>query len=187
MYLGDNINYIKYDKKYDIEPIKKRLFELDDDTWTPTQRGEKWNIETKGIEVIGHKPNKAETFHISQVVYRDIDEQLKSLTIPIVKDLEKDFDCTVIRAVYVNLLKGCSIHPHIDAGKYAALAHRMHVTILINDQVIYTVGGEKYCMTELGGLYEIDNQKTHAVDNLGSEDRIHLVLLVLPNKDIDFS
>ena len=203
MHLENDLNYKVYNKKYDISQIKKRYVELPDAVKQQRNNNPKELVELKsntfdqrhgvqhetiGLEMISHLRVIKEKFSISDILYKsNFDGELKSYALPIIEDLEKEFNGKVIRAVFVNLPSGKNIYPHIDEGLYAGLSHRLHVPIITNNNVIYTVGDEKFCMTEVGKLYEINNQKTHAVENLGTEDRIHLVVLLLPSIHVDFS
>ena len=61
-------------------------------------------------------------------------------------------------------------------------SHRIHLSIITNDEVWFTVGNETIHMRE-GELYEINNRRMHSVKNAGSEDRVHLIMdYVLPGE-----
>ncbi|MGI9205076.1 MAG: aspartyl/asparaginyl beta-hydroxylase domain-containing protein [Woeseiaceae bacterium] len=80
-----------------------------------------------------------------------------------------------VRASLVKLLAGCSIAPHQDMNFSLTHSHRVHLPIITNDDVLFTVGGETLNMRE-GQLFEINNRRMHSVCNNGAEDRIHLIL-----------
>jgi len=80
-----------------------------------------------------------------------------------------------IRASFLRLLPGASIAEHRDMNFSQAHAHRVHVPIITNDQVWFTVGGETLNIPE-GEIYEINNRRLHSVRNEGDEPRVHLVL-----------
>lgn len=87
-----------------------------------------------------------------------------------------------IRASLVKLGAGCSIAAHQDNNFSLTHSHRVHLPIVTNDKVTFTVGRETIHMAE-GQLYEINNRRMHSVDNQGSEDRVHLILdFVLPGE-----
>ncbi len=87
-----------------------------------------------------------------------------------------------IRATLVLLKAGCAIAEHQDKNFSLAHSHRIHLPIITNDQVLFTVGSETINMRE-GQLFEINNRRMHSVHNNGADDRIHLILdFVLPGE-----
>lgn len=87
-----------------------------------------------------------------------------------------------IRASLVRLKAGCSIAEHQDLNFSLTHSHRIHLPVITNDEVWFTVGSETINMRE-GQLFEINNRRKHSVHNKGSEDRDHLILdFVLPGE-----
>ncbi|MFC3051574.1 aspartyl/asparaginyl beta-hydroxylase domain-containing protein [Kordiimonas pumila] len=80
-----------------------------------------------------------------------------------------------IRVNLVKLAAGGEIAEHKDMNFSLAHSHRIHVPIITNDKVVFKVGQEALSMKE-GEIYEINNRRTHAVVNGGTEDRVHLIL-----------
>ncbi len=87
-----------------------------------------------------------------------------------------------IRASLVRLTAGCDITAHRDMNFSLTHSHRIHLAIISNDEVWFTVGNESINM-RAGELYEVNNRRVHSVDNKGEEDRVHLILdFVLPGE-----
>lgn len=87
-----------------------------------------------------------------------------------------------IRASLVRLKAGCSIAEHQDMNFSLTHSHRIHLPIVTNDQVLFTVGKETINMRE-GQLTEINNRRMHSVHNNGPDDRVHLILdYVMPGE-----
>jgi len=87
-----------------------------------------------------------------------------------------------IRASLVRLTAGCDITAHRDMNYSLTHSHRIHLAIISNDEVWFTVGNESINM-RAGELYEVNNRRVHSVDNKGEEDRVHLILdFVLPGE-----
>jgi hypothetical protein len=80
-----------------------------------------------------------------------------------------------IRANFVRLLSGGTILEHRDMQFSPTHAHRVHVPIITNDRVWFTVGGETLYIPE-GEIYKINNRRAHSVRNEGDEAGVHLVL-----------
>lgn len=87
-----------------------------------------------------------------------------------------------IRVSLVRLLAGHDIAEHEDKNFSLTHSHRIHLPIITNDRVHFSVGSETTNM-QAGQLYEINNRRTHSVRNEGSEHRVHLILdYVLPGE-----
>ena len=87
-----------------------------------------------------------------------------------------------VRATLVRLKAGGSIAEHRDMNFSLTHSHRIHLPIVTNDEVWFSVGSETINMRE-GQLYEINNRRLHSVENKGSADRVHLILdFVLPGE-----
>lgn len=87
-----------------------------------------------------------------------------------------------IRASIVRLRAGGTIAPHTDNNFSLAHSHRVHLPIVTNDRVLFTVGPETINMNE-GEVCEINNRREHSVENRGDATRVHLILdFVLPGE-----
>jgi hypothetical protein len=88
-----------------------------------------------------------------------------------------------VRALFARI-KG---HGRIDTqtdGLYSLLkGHRIHIPIITNGQVVFTIGGEEKGLGE-GEMWEVNNAKLHAVDNHNDADRIHLIIDWGPNSTV---
>ncbi|MFT5501091.1 MAG: quercetin dioxygenase-like cupin family protein [Woeseiaceae bacterium] len=80
-----------------------------------------------------------------------------------------------IRVSLVRLKAGGVIKEHQDNNYSLTHSHRVHLPIVTNDKVKFTVGNETINMRE-GELFEINNRRVHAVHNDGPDDRVHLIL-----------
>lgn len=90
------------------------------------------------------------------------------------------------RVLLVNLPAGEKIPMHKDSGIYLQLVHRNHVPIITNDKVMFGVGNSLINMKE-DNVYEINNHKTHYVNNDGDSDRYHLIIDIIPFKTRTYS
>lgn len=87
-----------------------------------------------------------------------------------------------IRANVVKLVAGGEISEHKDGNFSLTHAHRVHLPIFTNDDVLFTVGKETVNLRE-GMLTEINNRRMHNVRNEGSKDRVHVILdYVIPGE-----
>jgi hypothetical protein len=109
------------------------------------------------------------------------DPVLNELVAPIIKDLELKYNGQVGKALLIKLKAGEAIDPHIDGGQYLGFSRRNHIAIVTNPDVDFMVDGETKNM-KVGECWQINNFKEHAVNNRSSQDRIHLLIDILPNE-----
>ena len=81
---------------------------------------------------------------------------------------------------FIRMGANTKIYPHIDdeakdINTAYHYCHRVHIPLVTNDKVIFTIGGEDRHL-KLGEVIEIDNLTEHSVVNNGSTDRIHLLI-----------
>lgn len=80
-----------------------------------------------------------------------------------------------VRATLVRLRAEGSIAPHKDNNFSLAHSHRIHLPVITNDQVLFTVGRDTINLPA-GEMYEINNRRMHSVVNGSDCDRVHLIL-----------
>ena len=80
----------------------------------------------------------------------------------------------------MNLRAGKDIPKHLDAGDILMYAHRCHIPIITNNDVLFTVDNETIIMKQ-GEIYEINNSKLHSVNNNGNTNRYHLIVDIEEN------
>lgn len=87
-----------------------------------------------------------------------------------------------VRANLVRMQAGGEITEHTDNNFSLVHSHRIHIAIMTNDDVWFSVGKERINIPE-GEIYEINNRRVHSVRNEGSTDRIHLIMdYVIPGE-----
>jgi len=92
-------------------------------------------------------------------------------------------DCTPVKATLTNLVAGGEIKPHTDNGFCLQIVHRLHMSIITSPAVMFTVGNEVREF-QVGEVYEINNLRTHSVYNRSGNDRINLMIDLMPNEYI---
>lgn len=97
------------------------------------------------------------------------------------KDLEKIHGGVCSLAMIVKLLPNGDIIPHKDDNQYLGVVRRHHIPLKTNNKVLFHVDNDSINM-KVGECWEINNSKTHYVTNNSDEDRIHLIIDIMPNK-----
>jgi hypothetical protein len=107
--------------------------------------------------------------------------ELLELVNPIIKRLEEIHDGKVGRCLFIKLAAGKTIEPHSDGGEYLKIGRRHHIAIITNQKVGFQVGDTTIHM-QPGECWEINNTRFHSVWNRGTEDRIHLLVDIIPTQ-----
>lgn len=121
---------------------------------------------------------------IQEIKQYDLDAALEKSTRIIIKKLEHQFNGISGLVTYARLPAGKNIGTHADAGYYLCAVHRLHIPIFTNNKCIFKLGSTDFHMEE-GYLYEINNQLSHSVENHSSQDRIHLIIDIIPHSELN--
>ena len=100
---------------------------------------------------------------------------------PIIKKLETIYDGKVGKTLFINLAAGKEVIEHKDAGDYLGMARRIHIPIITNQDVDFMINNETINM-KYGECWEINNNRNHYVNNRSTQDRVHLLIDILPNR-----
>ena len=95
--------------------------------------------------------------------------------------LEKEYDAKVVRCEIIKMHANSHIPDHIDSGEFLYLGRRIHIPLITNKDVIFTIFGNSINM-EVGKWYDINNSLPHSVDNNSIYDRIHIIIDLIENK-----
>jgi Aspartyl/asparaginyl beta-hydroxylase and related dioxygenases len=99
--------------------------------------------------------------------------------LPYMKSVLNAFQCPFGRVRIMKLMPGSIIREHRDTyeevSDYAFGQVRLHIPIVTNDKVVFSVDGKPIHM-KAGRLYYVNFSKKHFVRNDGDAARTHLVL-----------
>jgi hypothetical protein len=123
-----------------------------------------------------HWKPESEPFVVTQ---ESNDEQLLSLLEPIISHLEMLCDGVRAEVIITNLRGYNKIDLHMDHGPYLSKVRRHHVPLITSELVDFCVGSDKVNM-KVGECWEINNNRPHSVQNNGNEDRIHVIIDIMP-------
>ena len=85
---------------------------------------------------------------------------------------------------FSELRRGGIIPEHTDEGKMLTTHHRIHIPLVSDPAVKFTLDHKDYYL-EPGHGYEINNQLVHDVRNESNIDRIHMIIDLKEWKDDD--
>jgi hypothetical protein len=102
---------------------------------------------------------------------------LSDVAMPVVHDVIARFyqqGGVILRAMMARLPAGCRIARHKDVHPSFAAAHRIHIPLLTNPDVEFTVGNLRVPPRE-HFAFELNNNMFHEVANNGARARIHFI------------
>jgi hypothetical protein len=162
----------------DVSDLKSAILKLPDSSWeNDTVRQDEFPTAraTKSILLKFNGPTQQKV-HPRETKTFDAWNTWEGLVLPIVEKVQEHYPPSVIsKCFFPKLLALGTIRPHIDGGDTLELVHRIHIPLVTNEDVIFTVGGESINMKE-GCAYEINNQEMHGVRNYSNQHRIHLMV-----------
>ncbi len=165
----------------DVSAIRDKVLAFTDEDWL----GGDWrrqtfeaHKDTDTVELVYTKDIRAEA-PAKRAKYAELD--CDSLLAPVLETICDYFtgDGFVVRALLVRLKAGGVIDTHVDSGYTLMSARRVHVPVVSNGAVVFTVGQEPCVMGE-GELWEINNARPHGVENTSPHDRVHLIVDWMP-------
>ena len=97
------------------------------------------------------------------------------LACPYIMEIMAEIGAVWGRSRLMGLAAGSSVPAHIDSHYYWRTHVRIHIPVITNPHVSFTVGGETVHM-EPGECWTFDSFQRHEVVNGGDNHRVHLVL-----------
>jgi tetratricopeptide (TPR) repeat protein len=177
--LGRADNFLLVNSGFDVEPLRKKVLQITDDVWAESDRRERFYVhrDTQSvtlIQFIAHQDEKPEALPLYA--------EFEGLVRPIVEHIANYYQDNgfALRILLARLRAGGKIDEHVDSGYSLLNVHRIHIPVITNDDTVFSVGGAKTRM-RAGEFWEIDNGQTHAVENNGADDRVHLIVDWMPN------
>ena len=179
---GEARNFLLLKPDVDLSFIKRKLARIPERAWHGSGRENTYEVhkQTQALLLIHD-----EDFRHYKPTYHDLYKDFRKELQPIFDFIADHYhrDGYVVRALFARLKAGGRIDTHTD-GLFSLLkCHRIHVPIITNDEVVFTIGGEEKVLGE-GEMWEINNATLHAVDNNSAEDRIHLIVDWVPNATV---
>jgi len=94
---------------------------------------------------------------------------------PYITEIMADIGAVWGRSRLMGLAPGAEVPPHVDVHYHWRTHMRVHIPVITNPGVVFTVGGKSVHMAP-GECWVFDSFMLHDVQNRGSDKRIHLVL-----------
>jgi Aspartyl/Asparaginyl beta-hydroxylase len=175
MNIGINFKYLG---KIDPQPMIDAIGKIDEVDWgadTFRQTAYKaYHHATQAIQLIYDKDFRH--FNGTQHKYW-YDLNMEELIKPVTDLCRQAYgDGYIARAMFVKLYAGKNVERHIDVGGSYSLSHRVHVTLIgEDDKIIYNVRDEDKFF-KIGEVWELNDLVEHEVRNQSQSDRINLIM-----------
>ncbi len=177
--LGRADNFLQLNDEIDVATIRKALAQIPAAKWLESERERLFAVhrDTQSLQLIHFEDYKYE-----KPEHLDLSLELENELRPVIDFVANYYQNNgfIVRMILAKLVAGGKIPKHTDAGFSLLNCHRVHLPIITNDDVIFSVGGEDINM-RAGELWEINNGAEHAVENRSTEDRVHLIVDWMPN------
>lgn len=177
--LGRENNFLQLHSDFDITAIREKVEQIPAEQWLQSERERLFAVhkDTQSLKLVHFEDYKFQKPEY-QTLYSDLENELR----PVVDYIADYYQNNgfVVRMILAKLLAGGKIPKHTDAGFSLLNCHRIHVPIITNDDVAFSVGGEEINM-RIGAFWEINNATVHGVENRSGADRIHLIVDWMPN------
>jgi hypothetical protein len=153
--------------------LRAKVEALTEADWAQSDRHTQFNIhkETQSIQLLAD--DMSHTPPIKTAFYDRFAEAID----PVFQALVLRFgsDGLFIRVLLARLKAESEIKPHVDKGYSLINCNRIHIPIITNDKVTFSVGGVSRSLKE-GEIWEINNADVHSVTNTSQDARVHLII-----------
>lgn len=175
----ENFNFKKI-ADFNVSKIKSLVETFDEEWLLDTSRQEKFETHKHTLSYFIYKADlywqKGTPFFVETNVEN---LELLDLVEGIVQDLEAIHNGIRGNVLLIKLLAGQDIPEHVDSGDYLTATRRHHLPIITSPDTIFGVGIDRLNMQE-GECWEINNTRTHYVNNNSLVDRVHLLIDIMP-------
>jgi hypothetical protein len=169
--------FFKKYAEFDVTSLSERVSAFTEEEWNSfTFRQETYDVHSQTLTV-PLRYNKPDVEGVIQTVttelFKDYEDDIFAIENAILDATGQDFK--ILNCNFVNLPSGHHVLPHRDTGSEFTVKRRMHLPILTNDHVVFTVDQEAINM-KAGEIWEVNNSTyVHSVDNNGTTDRVHFL------------
>ena len=173
-------------KTCDYQGILEILKTVSDDEWNrdtvvrnSKEKVGNTNLDTRAL-LLKYKSTAATGPGFVDYEKNDVEtlNKLKPFLDEIISDAKNfyGYENLKLTSILFTELRRCGIIPeHSDTGKMLTTHHRIHIPLVSDPAVKFTLDHKDYYL-EPGHGYEINNQLTHEVRNESNIDRIHMII-----------
>lgn len=180
--LGKRANFLTLASDIDVSGLRQILAQQTEEQWAGSGREELYepHRDTQALLIVHD-----DDFRHSRPTVKPLYETFKAELVPLFQLISSYYggDGFFIRVLFARLRAGGKISPHIDKVHTLLNCNRIHLPIITNDDVWFSVGGQSINLPA-GELVEINNATVHSVENNSDEDRVHLIMDWVPYQKV---
>lgn len=167
--------YLQLPFYFDVEKLVPDLNIINQQEWSPMLYKHNYQGDWNSVALYAPDGDAQNTF-----AFNDSNNALKPTVFleqcHYLKEVIHFFEAPILSARLLKLTVGSVIKPHEDHKMgYEDNNFRIHIPITTNEQVSFVLDDEKLTLLP-GTCWYINANFTHSVSNLGTEDRVHLVI-----------
>jgi hypothetical protein len=167
--------YLQLPFAFDVDKLVRDLDIINQQEWSPMLYKHNYQGDWNSVALYAPDGDTQNTFAFS-----DSNATLKPTIFleqcDYLKEVIHSFKAPILSARLLKLTVGSVIKPHEDHKMgYEDNNFRIHIPMTTNDQVSFILDGEQLKLLP-GTCWYINANFTHSVSNLGTEDRVHLVI-----------
>lgn len=172
-------SHLKLALSYDVQQLHQELNYCLSQKWPLHFNNFDYEGDWRSISLRSATGNVADIFaHSGDVKYLDTPLMAE---VSYIKSIVDSWKCEKDSVRLLSLSPGSIIKPHKDVGcSYQDGSFRIHIPILTNQKVSFTVNGNELFLAE-GTCWYMDFSKTHHIENRGETNRVHLIMDCLRN------
>lgn len=176
-------SYLKFSVTYNVSQLHQELKHCLEKKWPLHFNNFDYQGDWRSISLRSGSGAADDIYaHSGNVVYKDTPLMAET---PYLSSIIDSWKCEKEAVRLLALAPGSIIKPHKDSGcSYGDGNFRIHIPILTNKEVRFTVDGETLSLEE-GTCWYMDFGKTHAVKNNGTTNRVHLIMDCIRNEWTD--
>jgi hypothetical protein len=170
---GQRTSFLKIGNAPDLTALRAKVEALTEADWAQSDRHTQFDVhkETQSIQLLAD--DMSHTLPIKTAFYDRFAAEID----PIFQTLGSRFGShgLFIRVLLARLKAESEINPHVDKGYSLINCNRIHIPIITNDRVTFSVGGVSRFLKR-GEIWEINNADVHSVTNASQDARVHLII-----------
>jgi hypothetical protein len=176
--------FLKEKLPIDLSPIINDVLNFDEEWKLDTSRQDKLTThkdtrmyQLRFISYLWQKGEGNNSININNMRSIEAQEIIEKIYLY----LEEQYNGKVVRCEIIDMNGQGFIATHVDSGEFLSLGRRIHIPLITNKDVLFTVFNNTINM-EVGNWYEINNSLPHSVKNNSNTRRIHIILDILSNE-----
>ena len=178
---GHRTSFLRVGDVKNVQHLQTKVDALTEADWAQSDRHSQFKIHKETQSILLLTDDMSHTPPVKTAFYDRFAADLE----PIFTMISDRYGAsgTFIRVLFARLNAKSEIKAHVDKGYSLINCNRIHIPIITNTEVRFSVGGVSQSLGE-GEIWEINNADVHAVTNTSDDARIHLIVDWTPSETL---